>query len=113
MYTRPPDPQAREAGQLFKEKNIDYVLTSPFLRCLQTSAEIVDELGLAQGRWLVVWPMCEVRAGAPGWHHRTYAGRGRRLLPMASGRSIAGGEGGGGQERVCDDPDRPRRRCRG
>ncbi|PNW84963.1 hypothetical protein CHLRE_03g165900v5 [Chlamydomonas reinhardtii] len=66
--SRPWDPplstkgrqQAREAGQLFKEKNIDYVLTSPFLRCLQTSAEIVDELGLAQGRWLVVWPMCEL-----------------------------------------------------
>ncbi len=42
------------------------MLTSPFLRCLQTSAEIVDELGLPQGRWLAVWPMCEVRRGRAG-----------------------------------------------
>ncbi|GLC35762.1 hypothetical protein PLESTB_000491600 [Pleodorina starrii] len=52
--------QAREAAAQFKSKNIDYVLTSPFVRCLQTSAEIVDELGLEQGRWLVLWPMAEL-----------------------------------------------------
>ncbi|KAG2499249.1 hypothetical protein HYH03_002828 [Edaphochlamys debaryana] len=52
--------QAREAAAQFKSKEIDYVLTSPFVRCLQTSAEIVDELQLSQGRWLVVWPMCEL-----------------------------------------------------
>jgi broad specificity phosphatase PhoE len=45
----------------FKGKGIEYVITSPFVRCLQTSAEIVEELGLEQGRWLVIWPMCEVR----------------------------------------------------
>ncbi len=55
--------QARKAGEMFKGKSIDYVLTSPFVRCLQTSGEIVAQLGLAQGRWLVVWPMCEVRRG--------------------------------------------------
>lgn len=52
--------QAREAAVPFKDLDIHYVLTSPFLRCLQTSAEIVDELGLPQGRWLAVWPMCEL-----------------------------------------------------
>ncbi|KXZ56348.1 hypothetical protein GPECTOR_1g308 [Gonium pectorale] len=52
--------QAREVAAQFKSKQIDYVLTSPFVRCLQTSAEIVDELGLEQGRWLAVWPMCEL-----------------------------------------------------
>ncbi|GLI68835.1 hypothetical protein VaNZ11_013378 [Volvox africanus] len=52
--------QAREAATQFKSKNIDYVFTSPFVRCLQTSAEIVDELGLEQGRWLVLWPMAEL-----------------------------------------------------
>lgn len=53
--------QAKEAGRLFKDKHVDYVLTSPFVRCLQTSSEIVAQLGLAQGRWLATWPMCEVR----------------------------------------------------
>jgi len=39
---------------------IEYVVTSPFLRCLQTSTEIVAALKLPAGRWLVDWAMGEV-----------------------------------------------------
>ncbi len=42
--------------------HLDVVITSPFRRCMQTSAEIVAELGMAEGTWLVDWAFSEVRA---------------------------------------------------
>lgn len=52
--------QAKEAGEKMKAFGIEYVITSPFLRCLQTSSEIVAALGMAQGQWLLDWSMAEV-----------------------------------------------------
>ncbi len=40
---------------------IDLVVTSPFKRCLQTSAEIVAALGLPADCWLADWGLSEVR----------------------------------------------------
>lgn len=66
--SRPWDPplsdqgrkEARDSGVELKKIDVDFVITSPFLRCLQTSAEIVSELGLPQGRWLVDWTLSEI-----------------------------------------------------
>lgn len=66
--TRPWDPplsklgrrQARLAGTQLQNQGIQIVITSPFVRCLQTSAEIVAELGLKPGHWLVDWGLAEV-----------------------------------------------------
>lgn len=66
--TRPWDPplstkgrtQAREAAGGVCGLQVDLVVTSPFKRCLQTSAELVAELGLPQGSWLVDWGLSEV-----------------------------------------------------
>jgi hypothetical protein len=42
---------------------VDVVVTSPFKRCLQTSAQIVAQLpALQQGRWLADWRLSEVCA---------------------------------------------------
>jgi len=64
-----PDPlkpkQAREVSAGLRGLSIDLVVTSPFKRCLQTSAEIVAELGVPQGCWLVDWGLSEVRWA--GW----------------------------------------------
>ncbi|KAI8465994.1 MAG: histidine phosphatase superfamily [Monoraphidium minutum] len=68
VATRPWDPplstkgrtQAREAAAAMRDLGIDLVVTSPFKRCLQTSAEIVAELGLPQGAWLVDWGLSEI-----------------------------------------------------
>ena len=40
--------------------NIDYIVTSPFLRCLQTSAEILVALGLDLDHLIVDGQMSEV-----------------------------------------------------
>lgn len=66
--SRPWDPplseqgrkEARSAGVDLKKLDVDIVVTSPFLRCLQTSSEIVAELELPQGRWLVDWALSEI-----------------------------------------------------
>jgi len=66
--SRPWDPplsklgrkQAHEAGGCEAFKNIDLVVTSPFKRCLQTSAQVVSVLGLEQGKWLADWRLSEV-----------------------------------------------------
>ena len=40
---------------------MDYVISSPFKRCLQTSAGLVKSLpGLQEGHWLVDWQLGEV-----------------------------------------------------
>lgn len=56
--------QAKEAAQNLvaaqSQLKIEYVVTSPFLRCLQTSSEIVSQLQLPPGRWLVDFGMGEV-----------------------------------------------------
>jgi hypothetical protein len=45
---------------------VDYVISSPFKRCLQTSAGVVRGLPyLPQGHWLVDWQLAEV---GPQWH---------------------------------------------
>lgn len=58
--------QAIEAAQALADQQgslqIEYVVTSPYQRCLQTSAEIVARLNLPQGRWLVDWGLGEVGA---------------------------------------------------
>jgi hypothetical protein len=56
--------QAREVAAAMRDLNIDIIVTSPFKRCLQTSAEIAAELGTPQGAWLVDWGLSEV--GGPG-----------------------------------------------
>lgn len=53
--------QAREVAKELEAMQIDYVITSPFQRCLQTSAGIVAELELPQDRWLVDWSFSEVQ----------------------------------------------------
>eukprot|EP00798_Chlamydomonas_sp_ICE-L_P026951 gene26951-34977_t len=52
--------QAAKAGQALRELDIAVVVTSPYLRCLQTSAAIVKELDLPQGSWFVDWSFGEV-----------------------------------------------------
>ncbi|KAF5829727.1 hypothetical protein DUNSADRAFT_15574, partial [Dunaliella salina] len=51
---------AAALAQQQSKLQIDYIVTSPFLRCLQTSTEIVAALKLPTGRWLVDWAMGEV-----------------------------------------------------
>lgn len=54
-------PQAAEAAGKLAGLTVDYVISSPFKRCLQTSAGIVRNLpGLPQGHWLVDWQLAEV-----------------------------------------------------
>lgn len=55
-----------------KALGIEYVITSPFLRCLQTSSEIVSAMGLTHGQWLLDWSMAEVRASHGKTHHHLY-----------------------------------------
>ncbi|KAL6765793.1 histidine phosphatase superfamily [Haematococcus lacustris] len=56
--------QSLEAAQMIASQQaslqIQYVVVSPFQRCLQTSAPIVAALGLPPGRWLVDWALSEV-----------------------------------------------------
>lgn len=53
--------QAAEAAGKLAGLTVDYVISSPFKRCLQTSAGIVRNLpGLPQGHWLVDWQLAEV-----------------------------------------------------
>ncbi|MEW5309627.1 MAG: hypothetical protein WDW38_001504 [Sanguina aurantia] len=52
--------QARAAGEKMKALGIEYIITSPFLRCLQTSSEIVSAMGLTHGQWLLDWSMAEM-----------------------------------------------------
>ncbi|KAJ9508799.1 hypothetical protein QJQ45_028112, partial [Haematococcus lacustris] len=56
--------QSLEAAQMIASQQaslqIQYVVVSPFQRCLQTSAPIVAALGLPPGRWLVDWALGEV-----------------------------------------------------
>lgn len=54
--------QAAEAASKLVGLTVDYVISSPFKRCLQTSAGVVKNLpGLQEGRWLVDWQLGEVR----------------------------------------------------
>jgi hypothetical protein len=83
VFLHPPAPpvpslplQARDAGSYEAFKNIDLVITSPFKRCLQTSAQVVSVLGLEQGKWLADWRLSEVRymktlQGCAGGHVST------------------------------------------
>jgi broad specificity phosphatase PhoE len=52
--------QAKEVAYSVRELGLEHVITSPFLRCLQTSAEIVSTLDLEQSRWAVDWSLAEV-----------------------------------------------------
>uniref|UniRef100_A0AC34GMS2 Phosphoglycerate mutase n=1 Tax=Panagrolaimus sp. ES5 TaxID=591445 RepID=A0AC34GMS2_9BILA len=36
--------QAREAGKRLKDEKIDYIFSSPFIRCLKTASLVVGEL---------------------------------------------------------------------
>jgi len=51
---------AQQLAAAQDQLRIEYVVTSPFLRCLQTSAEVVAKLMLPQGRWLVDFGMGEI-----------------------------------------------------
>lgn len=54
--------QAAEAVHKLSGFSIDCVVSSPFKRCLQTSAGVVRGLpGLTEGQWLVDWQLAEVR----------------------------------------------------
>jgi hypothetical protein len=56
--------QAAEAASKLVGLTVDYVISSPFKRCLQTSAGLVRNLqGLQDGHWLVDWQLGEVRGG--------------------------------------------------
>lgn len=56
--------QAAEAPSRLSGMTVDYVISSPFKRCLQTSAGLVRGLtGLKEGHWLVDWQLAEVRRG--------------------------------------------------
>jgi hypothetical protein len=78
--------------------SIDLVVSSPFKRCLQTAAEIVAQLGLPQGRWLVDWGLSEVggRGRAEGlvWARRGSAAplaeacTGRQPLALTDARAL-------------------------
>jgi broad specificity phosphatase PhoE len=52
--------QANEVASKLAGFSVDYVVSSPFRRCLQTSAGVVKQLGLQQGQWLVDWQLSEV-----------------------------------------------------
>jgi len=52
--------EAKRAADRFKDWNIDIIVCSPFLRCLQTSAEIVSVLKLPPTSWIVAWNLAEV-----------------------------------------------------
>lgn len=52
--------QANDVASKLGGHTIDVVITSPFRRCLQTSAGVVKQLGLQQGQWLVDWQLSEV-----------------------------------------------------
>jgi broad specificity phosphatase PhoE len=56
-------PQANDVASKLEGYTVDYVISSPFRRCLQTSAGVVKQLGLQQGQWLVDWQLSEVRCG--------------------------------------------------
>lgn len=61
---------------------IDVVVTSPFRRCLQTSAEAAAALGLPQGRWFADWGLsevCDPRVLLHGRPDCEHAARGRPL----------------------------------
>jgi broad specificity phosphatase PhoE len=55
--------QANEVASKLDGFSVDYVISSPFRRCLQTSAGVVKQLGLQQGQWLVDWQLSEVGGG--------------------------------------------------
>jgi broad specificity phosphatase PhoE len=52
--------QAHTVAAAMQALGIEVVITSPFRRCLQTSAEIVAAMGLSQGAWIVDWGLSEV-----------------------------------------------------
>jgi broad specificity phosphatase PhoE len=39
---------------------VDVIISSPFRRCLQTSAALVRELNMTAGSWLIDWQLSEV-----------------------------------------------------
>jgi broad specificity phosphatase PhoE len=53
--------QAADVASKLVGFSVDCVVSSPFRRCLQTSAGVVKQLGLQQGQWLVDWQLSEVR----------------------------------------------------
>jgi broad specificity phosphatase PhoE len=53
--------QANDVASKLGGYAVDFVISSPFRRCLQTSAGVVKRLGLQQGQWLVDWQLSEVR----------------------------------------------------
>jgi broad specificity phosphatase PhoE len=52
--------QAKEVAYAVRELGIEHIITSPFLRCLQTSAEIVSTLDMKQNNWAVDWSLSEI-----------------------------------------------------
>jgi broad specificity phosphatase PhoE len=52
--------QAKEAAYAMRELGIEHIITSPFVRCLQTSAEIVSTLDMKQNNWAVDWSLSEI-----------------------------------------------------
>eukprot|EP00879_Flechtneria_rotunda_P015311 GHRR01016005.1.p1 GENE.GHRR01016005.1~~GHRR01016005.1.p1 ORF type:complete len:322 (+),score=98.43 GHRR01016005.1:3358-4323(+) len=52
--------EAAAAAAKIGDLLVDYVISSPFKRCLQTSAGVVAGLGLSTGQWLVDWQLAEV-----------------------------------------------------
>jgi len=77
-------PQAVEAPSRLSGLSVDYVISSPFKRCLQTSAGVVRGLrGLPEGHWLVDWQLAEVRTSRGAAAAYT-AGKGYRAVPVAS-----------------------------
>ncbi|KAF8065954.1 Slc25a24 [Scenedesmus sp. PABB004] len=52
--------QANAAFEHLADYAVDAVLTSPFRRCLQTSAGLVKQLETPAGRWLADWQLAEI-----------------------------------------------------
>lgn len=65
---RPWDPHLTEEGRIqaassaaeVRDFNVDYIITSPFHRCLETSAQVLVGLGMNLDKLVVDCEMCEI-----------------------------------------------------
>lgn len=88
--------QAAEAASKLVGLTVDYVISSPFKRCLQTSAGLVKSLpGLQEGHWLVDWQLGEVGEGAgTGQTWRGGGGDGWEVVGPGSSAILCGSSSG-------------------
>jgi broad specificity phosphatase PhoE len=84
--------QAAEGAGKLAGLKVDYVISSPFKRCLQTAAGVVRGLTgkLEEGHWLVDWQLAEVRALRVRW--LAAKGAGGQARTDVSDRGFKGGQ---------------------